>query len=226
LEAAKVAERERLSKVGGLLKPAELEDDELWLEEELRLEYGTYSTEAAETRLPEKISTSTKNLDGWDLYGLWGAIEYFKPCHTVLGIRLDDLDIQETYFISESCGSDLVAMMITISCGWKLHIVKEELASVFVSGHLLSKKAAFDFISFSTRPGHLVSYQAAALLLTTLFRGKIQRWFCTPLDIWKTSAYRWGGLIGGVVDEYSRREMFWWSDGVEWIDDLMIELMA
>jgi exportin-1 len=29
LEAAKVAERERLSKVGGLLKPAELEDDEL-----------------------------------------------------------------------------------------------------------------------------------------------------------------------------------------------------
>lgn len=38
----KAAERERALKVGGLLKPAELQDqdDELWLEVELRNEFG------------------------------------------------------------------------------------------------------------------------------------------------------------------------------------------
>ena len=71
---AKAAERERLSKVGGLLKPAELadDDDELWLEEELRTEYARVEAEdvnpiTTHNRCPNPVN----NLDGWDMYDLW-----------------------------------------------------------------------------------------------------------------------------------------------------------
>jgi len=72
--ALKAAERERQSKVGGLLKPAELDDDELWLEDELRNEFANASaaeqpTSANSTKTRPAVSN---NFDGWDMYGLWG----------------------------------------------------------------------------------------------------------------------------------------------------------
>lgn len=68
LEAAKAVERERASKVGGLLKPAEIaaDDDELWLDEELRLDHGKY----VETDDETKKSGPDGGLDGWSMYGL------------------------------------------------------------------------------------------------------------------------------------------------------------
>lgn len=67
LEAAKAAERERASKVGGLLKPAEIaDDDELWLDEELRLDHGR-NVDETEKHEP---SASVSVLDGWYMYGL------------------------------------------------------------------------------------------------------------------------------------------------------------
>ena len=67
--AAKAAERERLSKVGGLLKPADInaDDDELWLEEELRTEYA--ASFGASSKAPYE-GTPKDDLDGWDMYGL------------------------------------------------------------------------------------------------------------------------------------------------------------
>ncbi len=70
---AKAAERERLSKVGGLLKPAELEDDELWLEEELRTEYaeiGSHYQNPNHTRTHTSRHSMTNKLDGWEMYDL------------------------------------------------------------------------------------------------------------------------------------------------------------
>jgi len=84
--AAKAAERERLSKVGGLLKPAELEDDELWLEEEFRTEYAIRTTEgtAAADNVLER-SNVANNFDGWEMYGLW--INYHVQVLSNYGIR-------------------------------------------------------------------------------------------------------------------------------------------
>lgn len=65
---AKAAERERLSKVGGLLKPELLEDDdELWLNEELRNESRRSTGANPDQYRPLVIENE---LDGWDLYGL------------------------------------------------------------------------------------------------------------------------------------------------------------
>lgn len=70
---AKAAERERLSKVGGLLKPAEIaeDDDELWLEEELRNEYAGSQ---AQDNASETLSRQGNTMDGWDMYDLWVVI--------------------------------------------------------------------------------------------------------------------------------------------------------
>jgi hypothetical protein len=80
--AAKAVERERLSKVGGLLKPAELDpdDDELWLEEELRAEYATAEGQedtVANTR--PHGHTKSDGFDGWDVYGLWYSTDTLRP---------------------------------------------------------------------------------------------------------------------------------------------------
>ena len=74
---AKAAERERLSKVGGLLKPAELaeDDDELWLEEELRSEYADVEARDVDlSRARHTRASRVNTLDGWEMYGLW------SPC--------------------------------------------------------------------------------------------------------------------------------------------------
>lgn len=66
---AKAAERERLSKVGGLLKPELLEDDdELWLDEELLNERSSRSTETQPGQYRPLVIEN--ELDGWDFYGL------------------------------------------------------------------------------------------------------------------------------------------------------------
>lgn len=66
---AKEAERERLSKVGGLLKPELLEDDDdLWLNEELRNENSSRITNPAGHQYLPFVAEN--ELDGWDLYGL------------------------------------------------------------------------------------------------------------------------------------------------------------
>ena len=71
---AKAAERERLSKVGGLLKPAELaeDDDELWLEEELRTEYAkAEAQDDMPTTARIRRAYPVNNMDGWEMYDLW-----------------------------------------------------------------------------------------------------------------------------------------------------------
>lgn len=70
---AKLAERERLSKVGGLLKPAELaeDDDELWLEKELRLDHAKFGVEDLAAQAERRRHNPSYNLDGWDMYDLW-----------------------------------------------------------------------------------------------------------------------------------------------------------
>lgn len=71
---AKAAERERLSKVGGLLKPAELaeDDDELWLEEELRTEYAEVESQNSRPakRSNHQSNLVNNNMDGWAMYDL------------------------------------------------------------------------------------------------------------------------------------------------------------
>ena len=86
--AAKAAERERLSKVGGLLKPAELdEDDELWLDEELSIDCLEIRTES-EPSNTQRYRPPTTKLDGWDVYGLW-ASKYLVSCEPgTIGLTL------------------------------------------------------------------------------------------------------------------------------------------
>jgi len=64
---AKAAERERLSKVGGLLKPSELaeDDDELWLEKELRTEFVDATAQYVKlTNTPHRWRYSGSAFDG------------------------------------------------------------------------------------------------------------------------------------------------------------------
>jgi len=74
---AKDAERERAMKVGGLLKPAEIDqDDELWLERELRTEYVIQAQgDRQHSRVPSSHKPAEKEsadgFDGWDMYGHW-----------------------------------------------------------------------------------------------------------------------------------------------------------
>lgn len=71
--AAKAAERERLSKVGGLLKPADLneDDDELWLDEELRTELTANTAEDENSETVKLYRPMIPNdFNGWDMYGL------------------------------------------------------------------------------------------------------------------------------------------------------------
>lgn len=73
LRDAKAAERDRAMKVGGLLKPSEMDqEDELWLEQELRSEFAQpVSTGVA--MCPENSGNPLGEdwLNGWSLYGLW-----------------------------------------------------------------------------------------------------------------------------------------------------------
>lgn len=75
---AKVAERERLSKVGGLLKPAELaeDDDELWLEEELRYEHAIAEPSDQVPATTGPYRPPINNLDWWETYDLWASSQY------------------------------------------------------------------------------------------------------------------------------------------------------
>lgn len=77
LRDAKAAERDRAMKVGGLLKPSEMDqEDELWLEHELRSEFAQpISTEVAECLEESDNPTGKDWLDGWSLYGLWKKLE-------------------------------------------------------------------------------------------------------------------------------------------------------
>lgn len=61
------AEHERRAKVGGLLKPSEIEDDELWLPHELRNEFAPRRDADARASKPQ---LSNDPFDGWDVYGL------------------------------------------------------------------------------------------------------------------------------------------------------------
>lgn len=75
-KAAQVAERERLAKVGGLLKPADLDqDDELWLDKEFRSETSAVkksdlSTVIQRTPVTFPQATGGDGLNGWALYDL------------------------------------------------------------------------------------------------------------------------------------------------------------
>lgn len=75
---ARAAERERLSKVGGLLKPAELheDDDELWFEEELRTKYAKTESDDQPSHASSRYHKAAPPLDGWDMYGLWISWSY------------------------------------------------------------------------------------------------------------------------------------------------------
>ena len=85
----KAAERERLSKVGGLLKPAELaeDDDELWLEEELRSEYAeaTAKTDDHKSHYSHADNIIIKQLNGWDMYGLRIPIAAIPSSASLIG---------------------------------------------------------------------------------------------------------------------------------------------
>jgi hypothetical protein len=61
-----------LSKVGGLLKPAELaeDDDELWLNEELRTEHGDPQPRDDPPVIETRSTYIGKAMDGWDMYDL------------------------------------------------------------------------------------------------------------------------------------------------------------
>lgn len=73
LREARAAERDRAMRVGGLLKPSEMDqDDELWLEEELRTEFiASTSPEAADCPRISNPFSSRDWMDGWTVYGLW-----------------------------------------------------------------------------------------------------------------------------------------------------------
>lgn len=67
----KAAEHERLSKVGGLLKPELLEDDdELWLNEELKNEKSNRSTNLGNPTEYRPLLVAHE-LDWWGLYEVW-----------------------------------------------------------------------------------------------------------------------------------------------------------
>lgn len=78
LREAKAAERDRAMRVGGLLKPAEMDqDDDLWLEKELRAEFRV-SKPSEETDPPttSKLSGNPDLLDGWAFYALWNRCRF------------------------------------------------------------------------------------------------------------------------------------------------------
>lgn len=66
---AQAAERDRAMRVGGLLKPSEMDqEDELWLDLELRSELPVSSLDRATKDLAELV-TPEDGLNGWSLYG-------------------------------------------------------------------------------------------------------------------------------------------------------------
>lgn len=72
LRDAKAAERDRAMRVGGLLKPSEMDqEDELWLDQEFRNEFAQ-STPHGVAEQPENSENFTGRtwLDGWSLYGI------------------------------------------------------------------------------------------------------------------------------------------------------------
>lgn len=67
LREAKAAERDRAMKVGGLLKPAEMDqEDELWLEKELRTEFARSVDQCS--LHSRKVHSKGDAFDGWELY--------------------------------------------------------------------------------------------------------------------------------------------------------------
>lgn len=80
---AKAAERERLSKVGGLIKPAELDDeDELWLDKELRIDHAQQENIPSDQE--RRINYNANKLDGWDVYDLWPTFPKLLAEHTAV----------------------------------------------------------------------------------------------------------------------------------------------
>lgn len=72
-EEARAAEREKALKVGGLMKPADLDqDDELWLSSELRAETAPGTRLENPQSRPQVGSgaPSVNDFDGWALYEL------------------------------------------------------------------------------------------------------------------------------------------------------------
>jgi exportin-1 len=69
-QEAKTQERERAMKVGGLLKPSEIDDDELWLDQELgtRTAYDPGDLVVSAEARPNVVGDD--GLDGWQAYGL------------------------------------------------------------------------------------------------------------------------------------------------------------
>lgn len=68
---AQVAERDRAMKVGGLLKPSEMDqEDELWLEQELRTEFVAASTGSPGHEPESRLTSQNDGLDGWSFYEL------------------------------------------------------------------------------------------------------------------------------------------------------------
>lgn len=68
---AQVAERDRAMKVGGLLKPSEMDqEDELWLDQELRTEFVAAPTGSPRHEPESRLPSQNDGLDGWSLYEL------------------------------------------------------------------------------------------------------------------------------------------------------------
>lgn len=67
---AKAADMERRQKVGGLLKPSELEEEELWLNEELRNEFAPATGRKTSTVMRRKAEPLADMGDGWEFYDL------------------------------------------------------------------------------------------------------------------------------------------------------------
>lgn len=72
LRDAKAAERDRAMRVGGLLKPSEMDqEDELWLDQELRNEFAQSTSHGVAEQPGNFENFSEKTwLDGWSLYGI------------------------------------------------------------------------------------------------------------------------------------------------------------
>lgn len=87
LRDSKAAERDRAMRVGGLLKPSEMDqEDELWLEEEVRSEFAIRSSTGTEYTGKSNFPAGNDSLDGWSLYGLWRESNCPNVSHHLIGV--------------------------------------------------------------------------------------------------------------------------------------------
>lgn len=71
LRDAKAAERDRAMRVGGLLKPSEMDqEDELWLDKELRSEVALSTADTTAHGSESRSFSASDWFDGWSCYGL------------------------------------------------------------------------------------------------------------------------------------------------------------